>query len=106
MVRKLLFKVERQKLSKDESCSFEGIVSGTVGYLRAKFLFDKEWEGYACVAVFKKLMEEFPVPLRNCECEIPKEALDWDKFYVRIVGRNKNGAIVTTNEVEVNQKRE
>lgn len=105
MKRTLAFRVEEQQLIKDPSCSFEGIVSGTRGYLRARFSFDGAWKNCACVAVFKKLLDEHPIPLRNGECEIPAEVLDWDKFSVRVVGRAKSGLQLTTNEVDVYQLR-
>lgn len=105
MKRILEFKVEEQQLSKDPSCSFEGIVSGTRGYLRARFSFNRAWNGCACVAVFKRLLDEYPAVVKNNECEIPAEALDWDSFSVRVVGRTKGGSQLTTNEVEVRQIR-
>lgn len=104
MKRVLKFKVEEQELSKDPSCSFEGIVSGTKGYLTAKFSFNRAWSGYARIAVFKKLLEEYPVPLKNDCCDIPEGALDWDKFSVKVIGR-KDGSHITSNEVVVCQNR-
>lgn len=105
MKRFLDFRLKEQKLEKSPSCSFDGIVSGSKGYLRARFSFSKEWSGCACVAVFRKLLDEENVVLHNGECEIPPSILDYDKFYVRIVGRNSSGAQLTTNEVEVTQIR-
>lgn len=105
MKRVLKFRVEEQNLQKDLSCSFEGIVSGTKGYLVAKFSFNRAWDGCVRVAVFKRLLDEFPVVLHNDSCDIPEQALDWDKFSVRIVGRRKDGSKITTNEVVVNQNR-
>ena len=105
MKRVLSFKVSEQKLEKDPSCSFEDIVSGTKGYLRARFSFNRAWDKCACIAVFRKLLEEYPVVLKDKECEIPEEALDWDSFHFRFVGRRGDGAVFTTNEVEVKQSR-
>lgn len=105
MKRVLMFRAVEQKLIKDPSCSFEGIVSGTRGYLRARFSFNKAWNGYAKVAVFRKLLEEHPVVLQGDSCDIPAEVLDWDNFYVRVVGRKKDGSQLTTNEIEVRQSR-
>ena len=105
MKRVLMFKATEQELIKDPSCSFEGVVSGTRGYLRARFSFDRAWNGCARIAVFRKLLDEYPVILQGDSCEIPAEVLDWDKFSVRIVGRRKDGSTLTTNEVEVEQQR-
>lgn len=102
-MRIISFKVEEQTISKDARCNFSGIVSGTKGYLKAKFKFNSTWNGFATVAVFRKLLTEYPVPIINGVCEIPAEALDHDKFYVRVVGRKKSGEQLTTNEVEINQ---
>lgn len=73
MKRVLMFKATEQELIKDPSCSFEGIVSGTRGYLRARFSFNKTWNGCARIAVFRKLLDEYPVVLRDDSCEIPAE---------------------------------
>lgn len=105
MKRLLSFNVEEQKLTKDPSCSFDGIVSGTRKYLVSRFSFNSAWKGYICVAVFKKLLDEYPVALKNGECLVPDEVLDWDYFSVRIVGRAKDGSQITTNEVTINQIR-
>lgn len=105
MKRVLVFRVNEQKLEKDPSCSFEGIVAGTKGYLKAKFSFNRAWNGCACIAVFRKLLEEHPAVLKSGECDIPAEVLDWDTFHVRVVGRRGDGSVVTTNEVEVKQIR-
>lgn len=42
-MRTLKFIVNAQKLEKDPSCDFSGIVSGTKGYLEAEFSVSKEW---------------------------------------------------------------
>lgn len=103
MRRVLVFKVNNQILEKDPSCSFEGIVSGTKGYLKARFSFNRFWDKCACVAVFSTLLKEYPVPLKAGECEIPPEVLENEGFYVRVVGKRKDGVMLTTNEIRINQ---
>lgn len=105
MKRVLSFRVNEQKLEKDPSCSFEEIVAGTRGYLRARFTFNRAWNNCACIAVFRKLLDEYPVVLKAKECDIPAEVLDWDTFHVKIVGKRSDGVVITTNEVEVKQIR-
>lgn len=104
MKRVLSFKAEGQSLAKDSNCSFEGIVSGTKGYLVAKFSYDSIWKGCAKVAVFRRLLEEYPVVIVKDTCCIPSEVLDWDKFSVKLVGQRKDGFRLTTNEVEITQE--
>ena len=103
MERVLEFDVSKQNISRNVGCSFDGIVSGTQGYLKAKFNFSKEWNNCAKVAVFRMLLDEYPVPLSNTMCEIPSEVTKWDEFFVRVVGRDDKGTMVTTNEVSVKQ---
>lgn len=103
-MRTLSFTIEGQRVMKDPTCDFEHLVSGSRGYLKAQFSFNKEWDGYAKVAVFRKLLSEYPVPIINGECEIPGDALDYERFSVSIVGQRKSGERLTTNEVEVLQQ--
>lgn len=105
MKRMLSFRVRDQLIEKDPTCSFKDIVSGTSNYLQARFTMNATWKGYACVAVFRKMLDEYPVVLHGGKCDIPAEATDWDKFYVRIVGKKPDGSILTTDETEVTQTR-
>ena len=43
-MRILKFVVENQKIKQDPSCDFSGLVAGTEGYLKAEFVFSKEWD--------------------------------------------------------------
>ena len=105
MERVLEFDVNKQNISKNAGCSFDGIVSGTQGYLKAKFNFSKEWNDCVKVAVFRVLLEEYPVPLCSNACDVPPDATQWDEFFVRIVGRDNKGMTVTTDEISVKQIR-
>lgn len=102
-MRELRFKVSGQKIYKDSSCDFSGIISGTENYLLAKFVFGNDWNGASKVAVFSRLNEEHPVKIIDSKCIIPKEALTWLNFKVRVVGK-KNGVKITTNNVIVEQE--
>ena len=103
-MRDLVFDVKSQMLEKSSACDFSGIVSGTSGYLRAKFNFSSEWNGHNKVAVFTNLLDEKPVLLKNNECVIPPESLTWDYFKVRVVGQ-KGYQKLTTNTVTVQQEK-
>ena len=103
-MRILSFIVEGQGIVKDPTCNFEHLVSGSRGYLKARFTFDKEWDGYAKVAIFKKLSLEYPAPIINGECMIPGDALDYEKFTVSVIGQKKTGQRLTTSEIEILQQ--
>lgn len=103
-MRVLKFIINGQKIEKDPACDFDNIVAGTEGYLQAEFYFSGEWNGCKKAAVFYSLGKEHAQPVINGKCEIPAEALKWDKFGVRVVGQKENYRI-TTGEIKVNQER-
>lgn len=104
-MRELVFNVSGQQLEKSKTCDFSNIVSGTENYLKARFVFDGTWRGYGKVAVFGKLLEEYPVLVeKDGTCMIPSAALDWDYFKVSVVGK-KGSQKVTTNTIKVDQER-
>ena len=103
-MRTLKFIITAQAITKDPDCDFSGIVAGTQGYLQAEFSVSQEWAGCRMAAVFSSLGKEYPRPVIEGKCEIPKEALTWDNFGVRVVGE-KEGYRITTNEVKVTQER-
>lgn len=102
-MRELRFRVTGQKIKKDTSCDFSGIIAGTKGYLQAGFLFGADWQGMTKVAVFKRLNDEYPVKIINNKCIIPEQALTWRNFKVQCVGK-KGDVRLTTNSVIVEQE--
>lgn len=103
-MRTLKFIITAQNIQKDPDCDFTGIVAGTEGYLRAEFSVSQEWTGCRMAAVFSSLGKEYPRPVIEGKCEIPKEALTWDNFGVRVVGQ-RDGYRITTNEIKIKQER-
>lgn len=101
-MRELRFIVTGQVIIADPVCDFSGLVPGTKGYLKAVFVFSSEWNGCRKAAVFKSLLNEYPVPICGNTCEIPEEAIKRNSFFVSVVGENDNYRI-TTNRVEVMQ---
>lgn len=104
-MRTLEFDVKKQRITKKRTCDFNGLVAGSVGYLKAKFHFSKEWR--QCIAKFASFWvdeQEYAVKLdkENC-CEIPAEALVKDKFKVSVVGVNPPFQI-GTNKSTVKQE--
>lgn len=103
-MRTLKFIITAQNIQKDPDCDFSGIVAGTEGYLQAEFLFSEEWAGCRMAAVFRCLGKEYAQPVKNGRCEIPADALTWDRFSVRLVGQKENYRI-TTDELIIQQER-
>lgn len=95
-MRVLEFIADGQKLAQAPACDFAGIVAGSRGYLRARFMFSREWAGCKKVAVFSSKGQEYPVPLAQNMCEIPAEALTGSAVQVYVVGR-RPGYQITTN---------
>ena len=105
-MRSLRFIVENQKITRDPLCDFSGLVAGTEGYLRAEFLFSKEWDGFTKVAAFWGLGRECPPKILDSRnsCVIPAEALRWTSFDVGVIGK-RNNLILKTGREKVFQER-
>jgi hypothetical protein len=103
--RILEFEVDKQRLTKKRSCDFSHIVSGTVGYLKAKFYFSQsEWEGCKKAASFWIDDKEHAVLLDNDDtCDIPETALMSDRFSVSVTGL-RDGYKITTTKTKVKQE--
>lgn len=104
-MRTLEFVASGQKLTKKDSCNFDGIVSGTKGYLKAKFDVSSDWKGCGIVAIFSSLKAgEMGVIVDSGECIIPPEVLTGSEWSVRMVGV-RTGYRITTNKYVVAQER-
>lgn len=104
-MRVLRFIVNNQRIYPDPKCDFSGLVKGTTGYLKALFIFSPEWNGCKTAASFWRMEREYPVILKNNQCEIPPEALTWDYFSVSVTGVKDNGKyIITTGKTKVSQR--
>ena len=55
------------------------------------------------VAGFTKLGKEYYAPVINGRCQIPKEALTFTSFEVRLYGK-REGYRITTNSVTIHQE--
>ena len=103
-MRTLKFIVDKQLITKDPNCDFEGLVPGTEQYLQAEFSFSPEWNDCAKVASFYSVMgkEYTPQILKDGKtCIIPAEALKKRKFSIRIFGKGAHS--IVTNKVTVDQ---
>lgn len=107
-MRVLRFIVDGQTITKDPDCDFEGIVPGTEGYLKARFVCSEEWKSMGLVASFWSPMgkEYTPQLVLDGVCTIPSEALENRKFKVQLMGCTKRDGEVkklVTNKLEVEQ---
>ena len=97
-MRTLKFIVEDQIIKKDPNCDFSNLVPGTEGYIQEELSFSNDWAGCKKVAAFYSILcHEFePQILEDGKsCLIPKEALQKEKFSIRVIGRAKNLKIIT-----------
>ena len=62
-MRLLKFNVDAQHIRKDTECDFNGLVSGTSGYLRAQFALSSEWQNCIVIASFWRGSKEYAVLL-------------------------------------------
>ena len=104
MERILRFNVNGQKITKDPSCDFSGLIPGTSGYIKAEFIFSKEWDGCAKVVGFRSGNNEYdPKILQDGRfCVIDEEVLMRSMFYIYVVGKKRDFRI-KTNEILVKQ---
>ena len=102
-MRVIDFIVTGQKIECDPRCDFTGIVSGSAGYLFARFRFSADWNGCKRVAVFTSWGKDYPTPIINSMCEIPAEALVGNAVEVAVVGQRDKYRI-TTNTTAFAQK--
>lgn len=101
-MRVLQFLIQKQNIRKDPGCDFSGLVSGSEGYLQARFLCSEEWNGCAVAAVFSSVDGAEAVPVVDGMCSVPDKILKKKRWWVYTVGSKSNYRI-TTNKVEVTQ---
>ena len=104
-MRTLKFIVDKQIISPDPSCDFDGLIPGTVGYLRAEFSFTNEWKDCAKVAAFWSTFgrEYSPQVLTDGNsCLIPAEALAKQSFKLQVIGQ-RDGYKIITNKLLIKQ---
>lgn len=88
-MRTLDFNVRKQRLTKKIGCDFSGLVAGSVGYLRAHFVFtDETWDKCAIkIARFWIDNREHAIYLdENDCCNIPPEVTAKQLFGVSLLG--------------------
>ena len=111
-MRTLNFTITKQKLTKDNDCNFDNLVTGTENYLEAFFKFDDDWIMLRNICVFKGLdnlyrspsIEKSVMIRQSGKCQIPKQILEYPIVQLYVVGINQNKKIYT-NDVHFRQER-
>lgn len=86
VTRELRFIVRGQQISSDPTCNFKGLVAGSEGFLKAKFVFDATWDGCKAFARFWAGAKEHAVPIKGSCCMVPKEVLVSKQVGVSVAG--------------------
>ena len=105
-MRTLVFKVEGQRIYPNSLSEISGLVAGTSGYIRAKFLFSDDWKGCAKVVAFNSIDGSEFEPRRLDEensCLIPSEALKYHEFDIKVLGKGKGDYTITTRPIRIKQ---
>lgn len=105
-MRTLVFKVEGQTIYPNSLSELRGLVAGTSGYIKAKFLFSDDWRGCAKVVAFNSVEgKEFEPKALDSEnsCYITEEALEYHEFEMRVLGKNNSGYTITTRPIRIKQ---
>lgn len=104
-MRTLVFKVDGQKLYANSPSDISGLVAGTSGYIKVKFLFSEDWNECVKVVAFNAVSgEEFEPRKLDSEnsCYIPDDALQYHEFEMKVLGKSKNYTI-TTRPIRIRQ---
>jgi hypothetical protein len=98
----ITFTVKDQKVTHDLK---QTLVSGSVGIIRAVFLFDESWDGLDKIVVFKNSKSCKPIPVRyeDSTFDIPPAALLPGKLYVSCVGFGEGGVRKNTQGWDIQQ---
>lgn len=105
-MRVLVFKVDGQTIYPNSLSEIRGLVAGTSGYIKAKFLFSDDWRGCAKVVAFNSIDgKEFePKPLdEENSCYISEEALQYHEFEMKVLGKRKGDYTITTRPIRIKQ---
>lgn len=106
--RTLKFIVEGQTLKPDPKCDFSNLIPGSENFIAVEFSFSKDWDEFIAKVLSCKSMlgKEYP-PLyfvRDNPCIIiPSDILKHKAFRMRVLGKDKYGRKIQTNQVVVTQ---
>lgn len=104
MKRTLEFIVDGQRLRKDPSSNFSGIVSGSKGYLECHFSFSGEWKSLRKAVQFKTGDSVVYKPVVDDKCQVPNEVTGDTRIHVSLIGKGAS-VYLTTNEAVILQKK-
>lgn len=96
--RTLIYDVDGQEIKENSKCSFDGIVSGTKGYICLQFHFSDEWKDMVKVL---QASNEYNFEAEHCKsikndcCMLPDEVTDQNVIYLRVIGKRDNRRMIT-----------
>ena len=105
-MRILVFKVDGQTIYPNSLSDISGLVAGTSGYIKAKFLFSDDWNRCAKVVAFNSLDgKEFEPKALDDEnsCFVSSEALEYHEFEMKVLGKGKGDYTITTRPIRIKQ---
>jgi hypothetical protein len=105
-MRVLVFKVDGQTIHPNSLSELHGLVAGTSGYIKAKFLFSDDWNDCVKVAGFESVYGEEFEPQKLDEdnsCYIPEKALEYHEFEMKVLGKGMGGYTITTRPIRIKQ---
>lgn len=105
-MRTLVFNVKGQTIYPNSLSDIGGLVAGTSGYIKAKFLFSEDWINCAKVVAFHSIdgkeLEPKPLDIEGC-CYIPSEVLEYHEFDMKVLGKGNGDYIITTRPIRIKQ---
>lgn len=104
-MRTLKYIVEEQRLSKDPSCDFSNLVSGSSGYVNLEIsAIGDSWSGCSKVVCFEAGGEKEFIGVVNGLCDIPSQFGKRKSYKISVYGVRKDGYEIHTNSIWIKQK--
>ena len=103
-MRDLIYDVNGQQMLESENCDFKNIAKGSNNYLRLRFNCNHEWLNMAkAITLRNSYGKAFNLPVKAGCCVLPYDAVSGLYFTFMLRGKNKDGEVITTNQVLVVQ---
>lgn len=105
-MRTLVFNVRGQTIHPNSLSEISGLVAGTSGYIKAKFLFSDDWNGCAKVVAFSTIDGKELTPAKldfDNSCIVPADALEYHEFELRILGKGIGDYTIKTRPIRIKQ---
>lgn len=106
-MRTLKFILDGQKLKKDPSCDFTGLICGTMNYVKLSFDVSGDWNKCFIIVSFldENDHEIDASELKNFECLVPNTTSSYKKYKIRLIGCDRTGNCkIISSMQEIRQK--